>query len=84
MRFGVPYQGSKNYIARWIIDNLPEDKILVDLFAGGCAVTHAALLSGKWDKIIANDIGDAPELFVDAINGKYADEKGDERRCQGV
>ena len=75
MRYGVPYQGSKNYIARWMIDNLPEDEILVDLFAGGCAVTHAALLSGKWDRIVANDIGDAPELFCDAIEGKYADEK---------
>ena len=75
MRFGVPYQGSKNKIARWVIDNLPEDEILVDLFAGGCAVTHAAMLSGKWNKVIANDIGDAPELFRDAIDGKYADEK---------
>ena len=75
MRYGVPYQGSKNQIARWVIDNLPEDKILVDLFAGGCAVTHAAMLSGKWDRIVANDIGDAPELFCDAIDGKYADEK---------
>ena len=75
MRFGVPYQGSKNYIAGWVIDNLPEDEILVDLFAGGCAVTHAAMLSGKWNKVIANDIGDAPELFRDAIDGKYADEK---------
>ena len=75
MRFGVPYQGSKNQIARWVIDNLPKDKILVDLFAGGCAVTHAAMLSGKWDRIVANDIGDAPELFCDAIDGKYADEK---------
>ena len=75
MRFGVPYQGSKNKIARWVIDNLPEDEIIVDLFAGGCAVTHAAMLSGKWNKVIANDIGDAPELFRDAIDGKYADEK---------
>ena len=75
MRYGVPYQGSKNKIAGWVIDNLPEDEILVDLFAGGCAVTHAAMLSGKWDKIIANDIGDAPKLFCDAIDGKYADEK---------
>ena len=75
MRYGVPYQGSKNKIAGWVIDNLPEDEILVDLFAGGCAVTHAALLSGKWDRIVANDIGDAPELFCDAIDGKYADEK---------
>ena len=75
MRYGVPYQGSKNKIAGWVIDNLPEDEILVDLFAGGCAVTHAAMLSGKWDRIVANDIGDAPELFCDAIDGKYADEK---------
>ena len=75
MRYGVPYQGSKNKIAEWVIDNLPEDEILVDLFAGGCAVTHAALLSSKWDRIVANDIGDAPELFCDAIEGKYADEK---------
>ena len=75
MRFGVPYQGSKNKIAEWIIDNLPEDEILVDLFAGGCAVTHAAMLSGKWNKVIANDIGDAPEVFCNAILGKYADEK---------
>ena len=75
MRYGVPYQGSKNKIAGWVIDNLPEDEILVDLFAGGCAVTHAALLSGKWDRIVAYDIGDAPELFCDAIEGKYADEK---------
>ena len=75
MRYGAPYQGSKNQIARWVIDNLPEDKILVDLFAGGCAVTHAAMLWGKWDRIVANDIGDAPELFCDAIDGKYADEK---------
>ena len=75
MRYGVPYQGSKNKIAEWVIDNLPEEEILVDLFAGGCAVTHAALLSGKWDRIAANDMGDAPELFCDAIDGKYADEK---------
>ena len=75
MRFGVPYQGSKNQIARWVIDNLPEDEILVDLFAGGCAVTHAAMLSGKWDRIVANDIGDAPEVFCNTILGKYADEK---------
>ena len=75
MRFGVPYQGSKNKIAEWIIDNLPEDETLVDLFAGGCAVTHAAMLSGKWNKVIANDIGDAPEVFCNAISGKYADEK---------
>ena len=67
MMLGVPYKGSKNQIARWVIDNLPEDEILIDLFAGGCAVTHAAMLSGKWDRIVANDIGDAPELFKGSL-----------------
>lgn len=75
MRYGVPYRGSKNKIAQWVISNIPAGDTLVDLFAGGCAVTHAALLSGKWNRIIANDIGDAPQLFMDAVHGKYADEK---------
>lgn len=35
-------------------------------------MTHAALLSDKWNHIIANDIhADVPKLFVDAIEGKY-------------
>lgn len=75
MRYGVPYQGSKNKICKWVIDNLPSGKVFVDLFAGGCAVTHAAMLSGKWDYFIANDIGDAPEVFINAIKGKYTNEE---------
>ena len=74
MRYGVPYQGSKNKICKWVIDNLPSGNVLVDLFAGGCSVTHAAMLSGKWDYFIANDIGDAPKLFINAIEGKYSAE----------
>jgi len=72
MRYGVPYQGSKSRIAPWVVGNLPSSHTLVDLFAGGCAVTHAALLSGKWGRIVANDISDAPKLFIDAAHGKYA------------
>lgn len=67
MRYGVPYRGSKNKIAQWVISNLPAGDTLIDLFAGGCAITHAALLSGKWNHIVANDIGDAPQLFMDAV-----------------
>ena len=26
MRYGVPYQGSKNKICKWVIDNLPSGK----------------------------------------------------------
>lgn len=46
----------------------------MDLFAGGCAITHAAILSGKYEKFIANDIGDAPQVFINAIKGEYKNE----------
>ena len=73
-RYGVPYMGSKNKIAQWLIDKLPSSEVFVDLFAGGCAVTHAAIESGKYKEYIINDIGPAPDLFIDAIHGKYKDE----------
>ena len=62
-KLGLPYHGSKRRIATRIVDLFPAAPILVDVFAGGCAVTHAALLSGKFDKVIANDLSDAPQLF---------------------
>lgn len=71
MRLGVPYQGSKNAIARDIIACLPRGNRFVDLFAGGCAMTHAAILSGKYETFLANDIhGFGVRLFRDAIAGK--------------
>lgn len=73
MNYGIPYQGSKNSIAQWVVGNLPPAEVFVDLFAGGCAVTHAAMLSGKFARYIVNDLGDAPDVFIDAANGGYAD-----------
>ena len=74
--YGLPYTGSKSRIAHWVVDNLPRGRVLIDAFAGGCAITHRALLSQKWQKIIANDInGKYPQLFLDAVRGKYRDEK---------
>ena len=73
---GLPYTGSKSRIAHWVIDHLPRGRVLIDAFAGGCAITHRALLSQKWQTIIANDInGKYPQLFLDAIHGRYRDEK---------
>ena len=70
MRYGLPYKGSKNKIAKQIVDALPSAETFVDVFAGGCAITHAALLSGKYKRIIANDIDvKIPMLFKNAING---------------
>lgn len=75
MRYGIPYKGSKNSIAKWIVDSLPRADSFCDLFMGGGAVTHAALLSGKYKNFIINDIdGRMPRLFLDCIDGKYAPE----------
>ena len=74
-RFGISYMGSKNQIVKALISQLPSAKYFVDLFAGGCAMTHGAMLSGKYERFIANDIGDAPSLFQRAINGEFRDEK---------
>ena len=80
-RYGIPYKGSKNGIARKIVSFLPSADVLIDICAGGCAITHAALeicegLAPKWERIIANDICEMPlKLFKGAICGEYADEK---------
>lgn len=80
-RYGIPYKGSKNSIARKIVSFLPSADVLIDICAGGCAITHAALelcegLAPKWKRIIANDICEMPlKLFRGAICGEYADEK---------
>lgn len=73
-KYGILYQGSKNKIAEKIIDILPQADNFYDLFAGGCAITHCALLSGKYKHIYANDICDMPKLFMNAIEGKYKNE----------
>ena len=75
MNYGLPYMGSKNRFAQKLLDVMPSGSVFVDLFCGGCAVTHAAMLSGKYKRFVCNDIdGAMPQLFLDCINGKYKDE----------
>ena len=75
MKYGLPYKGSKNKLAERIVRLLPKRTNLVDLFCGGCAVSHAALLMGKYEHIHINDINwMCPTLFIDALNGKYNNE----------
>lgn len=67
--------GSKNKLAERIVRFLPKRDNLVDLFCGGCAVSHAALLMGKYRHIHINDLNwMCPTLFIDALNGKYNDD----------
>ena len=75
MNYGLPYKGSKNRIAKKILDVLPAAPVLYDVFAGGCAITHAALLSGKYSRVVANDInGMIPHAFETAITGGFRNE----------
>lgn len=67
--------GSKNKIAEWVVGYFPEKKHFYDLFAGGCAVTHCAMLKSKFETFTINDISKMTEFFTDAISGKYAAEK---------
>ena len=75
-RYGLPYKGSKNGIAKWVVDQLPSATNLYDLFGGGGAITHRAVEVGRWDNIYYNDINPRViQLFKDAVAGKYRDEK---------
>lgn len=76
MQYGVPYMGSKNSIASKIIALLPKAQNLYDLFGGGGAITHCALLSNKWGHVFYNDIEKGlAQLFADAVHGKYRNER---------
>lgn len=71
-------QGGKSKLAEWIIDLFPKATHFYDLFSGGGSIAHAALLSGKFEHVHANDITDSVKLFEDALNGdldKYEPER---------
>lgn len=74
MNYGLPYCGSKSRIAEWIMGFIPKCECFVDVFSGGCAITHAAMEYRKAKRYVVNDISDVPQLFLDAINGKYHNE----------
>ena len=75
MNYGLPYQGSKNRIAKRLVEALPAAPVLYDVFCGGCAVTHAAMLSGKYQHFVINDRrGWLSDAFQKAIHGGYAHE----------
>jgi len=75
MNYGLPYKGSKNFIAEWVVSYLPPAENFVDLFFGGGAITHAAMCSGKYKRYVCNDLDkDMPRLFADTVQGKFHNE----------
>jgi site-specific DNA-adenine methylase len=77
MNYGIPYKGSKNKIAEKLIEQLPPAKHFYDLFGGGGAMTHCALLSGKYEFVHYNELNPLVfKAFKMAINGEF---KGENR-----
>ena len=75
MNYGLPYKGSKNKLATDILRLLPKKTHLIDLFCGGCAISHAAFLRKKYEHIHINDKNPlCPEFFLNALQGAYEDE----------
>ena len=74
--YGICYMGSKNALAERIVALLPSASHLIDVFAGGCAITHCAMKSGKWQHVHANDINEMiVGAFRRAINGDFLGER---------
>ena len=75
MNFGLPYKGSKNRIANWVCDILPNANTLYDLFAGGGAITHYASLNLKYNNYIVNDLNSlCIKGLKMAFNGEFKNE----------
>lgn len=72
--YGLPYMGSKNKLAEKIIRHLPEADTLVDVFFGGGAVTHCAMVHNKFKNYIANDIRTTSQFFKECIEGKHSND----------
>ena len=73
--YGIPYKGSKNKIAKNIIEQLPSAKHFYDLFGGGGAMTHCTLLSGKYKYVHYNEFNPLVfKAFKMAINGEFEGE----------
>ena len=71
--YGIPYMGSKSRIVEDLLGAIPPEKNFYDLFGGGFAVSHCALLSGKYENVHYNEIKpDITKLIKDSIFGKYS------------
>lgn len=71
--FGLPYQGSKGKFADEIVALFPKAENFIDIFFGGGAVTHAAMLSGKFKNFIANDLRKTPQAWNRCAEGDLGD-----------
>ena len=72
---GIPYKGGKSKLAERIVSIFPHAEHLYDLFSGGCAIAHCALLKNKFPHVHINDINPMmPQAFVKALQGGFDNE----------
>lgn len=70
--YGLPYKGNKSRLAERILSLLPPAEHLIDLFAGGGAITHCAMMGEKYRHIHLNDINPMMVYaFQMALNGYF-------------
>ena len=75
INYGIPYKGSKNKIAEKLIEQLPSATHFYDLFGGGGAMTHCALLSGKYKYVHYNEFNPLVfKAFKMAVNCEFEGE----------
>ena len=67
MNLGLPYKGSKNTIAEDLVKCMPRGKKFLDACCGGGAVLMAAAMSGRWEKVVGNDLNAATIALLDAV-----------------
>lgn len=73
--YGLPYMGSKNYIAKLIGDILPPAENFYDLFCGGGAILHRCLELQKYKNYYGNDLNPLPiQGLTKAFSGEYKHE----------
>ena len=73
--FGCSYKGGKSKLAERIVSIFPRAEHFYDLFSGGCAIAHCALLKNKFPHVHINDINPMmPQAFVKALQGGFDDE----------
>lgn len=74
--YGLPYKGSKSRYAERIVSLLPPSSHFYDLFCGGCAISHRAMMTHKYEYIHMNDLNpNVAKFFLDCVEGKYKDER---------
>ena len=73
--YGLSMKGSKSKLADRIVSLFPRATHLYDLFCGGSAISHCALLKNKYQHIHINDINPMmPQAFIKALQGGFDDE----------